>query len=192
VKTTRSRLVKLGAMLATVLLAAACEDPFNDDAQLQVVEVQLEAWALTGSPPSFPAGLLVAQHTVIPTDAGGSFDVAFDIDADGRLRVLPVNLVVSPLSGNRSIGLIKRTDLFQTILDAPRAGWVYDEELIVNPGESFLVRVQTPYCQFQLRQDVYAKFFVAEVDPVQRRVVLTGRVNPNCGFRSFAPGIPEY
>lgn len=191
-KTTRFRHLSRGALLATVLFVAACEDPFNDDAQLQNVEVQLEAWALTGSPPSYPSGLLVAQHTVIRTDPAGSFDVAFDIDADGRLVVIPVNLVVSPLTGNRSIGLLRRSEIFSTILDAPRAGWVYDSVLVVNPGETFLIRVQTQYCEFQLRQDVYAKFFVAEVDAVARRVTLLGRVNPNCGFRSFAAGIPTY
>lgn len=186
------RLRTLLALLVAPVVAAACEDPFDDGARLPNIDVVIESWALTGSPPSFPTALLVPQYTVIRADAAGSFDIAFDINAEGRLVVLPVSRVVSPVTGSRSIGLLRSFDNYSTIIEAPRTGWVYDSALVVNPGDAFLVRVQTLYCQFELRQDVYAKFYVDSVIPDERRVKLFSRINPNCGFRSFLDGIPEY
>ena len=52
--------------------------------------------------------------------------------------------------------------------------------------------MQTPLCQFDIRQDIYAKFFVDSVLPAERRVKLTARINPNCGFRSLLIGIPAF
>lgn len=180
-------------VLAPVVLAAlACEATFEDRAQFANVDVPLETWAITGTPASFPTALLVPQHTVVRPDAAGSFDLAFDIDDDGRLHVIPVSKVVTALGGNRTIGLLRGTQPYSVIADAPRTGWLFDTTLVVNPGSSFLVKVQTLYCQFDFRQDIYAKVFVDSVIPAERRAKLSMRVNPNCGFRSFANGVPEY
>lgn len=182
----------LGAALTALFLASACEDPIDTSAKRVNVDAQFEAWALTGAPPSFPNALLVPQTAIVPIDAQGTFDLAFDIDADGRLLVLPVSRVVQPIGGNRTIGLLRATDTYSAIVEAPRVGWTYDSVLAVNPGGAFLVRVQTLFCQFDFRQDIYAKFFVDSVLPDERRVKLSARVNPNCGFRSLATGIPEF
>jgi hypothetical protein len=186
------RLRTLSALLATAALVAACDDPFDDGARQDNVDVALEVWAITGGPAAFPTALVVPFYTVVPVDAPGSFDIAFDIDADGRLRVLPMNKVVSPLLGPRNVGLLRSGENYSTIIEAPRTGWLYDSTLTVNPGGAFLVRVQTRYCDGELRQDVYAKFYVDSVLPLERRVKLFARINPNCGFRSFADGLPEY
>ena len=37
-----------------------------------------------------------------------------------------------------------------------------------------------------------SKLVINEVDPVLKRIVFTVTVNRNCGFRSFAPGIPQH
>jgi len=52
--------------------------------------------------------------------------------------------------------------------------------------------VQTQFCQFDVRQDIHAKFFVDSVLPAERRVKLSARVNPNCGLRSLRTGTPTY
>jgi hypothetical protein len=180
------------ALLAGALLVVACEATFDDGAQLANLDVPLETWAISGSPASFPTALLVPQHTVVRPDVSGSFDLAFDIDDDGRLHVIPVSKVVTAIGGNRTIGLLRGDGPYATIVDAPRTGWMFDTTLVVNPGSSFLVKVQTLYCQFDFRQDIYAKIFVDSVIPAERRAKLSMRVNPNCGFRSFASGVPEY
>ena len=183
---------RLGALLTVAIVAVACAQPFEEQAKRPNVDVSLELWAMSGSPPSYPAALLVLQYTPVRADPAGSFDLAFDIDANGRLVVLPVARVVAPLTGNRTIGLQRATEFYTLVVEAPRTGWVYDSVLVVNPGTTFLVKVQTPFCEFDIRQDIHAKFYVDSVLPAERRVKLSARVNPNCGLRSFVSGTPTY
>lgn len=180
------------ALAATFALAAGCDDPFDVGAQRQTVDVSFEVWALTGAPPSFPAAFEVPQMQALPLSVAGSFDIAFDIDEDGRLLVLPVSKVVHPVTGDRRIGFIKVSEPYNTVIEAPLTGWAYDTTIVVNPGGTFLARVQTQFCQFDIRQDVYAKFFVDSIIPAERRAKLIARVDPNCGYRSLLPGVPTF
>lgn len=190
---TLPRTRTLAALLATVLLAGACEDPFPEPELRTNLDVPLlEAWAMTGSSPALPTAMAVPVHTVIRTDAAGSFDIAFDIDADGRLRVIPVSLVVTPLTGTRAVGLQAGVGNYTTIVEAPRDGWVFDSVLTVNPGGSFLVKAQTAFCRGDFRPDIYAKFYVDSVLPAERRIRISTRVNPNCGYRQLSAGVPTF
>lgn len=182
----------LAAVLGGTLGVAACDDPFDFGARFENATVAIEAWGLSGTPAEYPAALLVAQQTAVRPDAGGNFDLAFEVTDEGRVVVMPMNRVVSPVTGPRNIGLLRGEGTYSDILEAPRTGWDYDTVLTLNPGQTFLVRVQTLYCQFDVRQDVYAKFFIDSVIPAERRFRMSGVVNPNCGFRSFAPGIPRF
>lgn len=190
-----ARRLRRGLLLGAVAAlagAAACDDPFKLRAQSPNLDNTFEFWALTGSPAAFPSALLVPQATAVRLDAGGSFDLAFDIDADGRVRVYPVGSVVAPIAGTRAVEFLRGTGPYNTIVEAPRTGWLTDSVLIVNEGASFLVKVTTQFCQYELQQVVYAKFFVDSVIPAERRMKISARINPNCGFRSLLSGIPEF
>lgn len=178
----------LGALLGT----AACEDPFKITANSPNIDESFELWALSGSPAAYPAGILVPQASVVRLDAAGSFDLAFDIDAEGRLLVYPVGTIVSPIAGTREVQFQRGVGAFNAIVEAPRTGWTSDSVLTVNEGQSFLVKVTTLFCQYEFQQQVYAKFYVDSVIPADRRIRLSARVNPNCGFRSLLSGIPEF
>ncbi len=180
------------AALALAFGAAACEDPFQLQASNPNADAFFEIWAMSGAPAAFPSGLLVAQTTVVRLDAEGSFDLAFDIDADGRLMVWPVTSVVSPIAGSRAIAFQRATGVYNALLEAPKSGWTNDTLLVVNVGEAFFAKVTTQYCQYDLRQDIYAKFLVDSIIPAERRIRLSARVNPNCGFRSLELGVPEF
>lgn len=182
----------LAAFLGMAGLIACGPDPFAVVAQDANADVSIEVWALTGAPTNFPTVHLVPQRLTTRADAAASFDLAFDIDADGRLLVLPVNRVVTPLSGNRTVGIIRTSEIYNTIVEAPRTGWVFDSVLSVNVGQTFIVRVQTQFCSISQSSEIYAKYQVDSVIPAERRIRLSGRVNPNCGFRSFLSGIPEF
>lgn len=186
---------RAGLLVALVVgagLVGCGPDPFAVVAQDSNADVSIEVWALTGAPTNFPTVHLVPQRITTRPDAAGSFDLAFDIDGDGRLLVLPVNKVVTPLTGNRRIGIVRTSEIYNTIVEAPRNGWVYDSILSVNVGQTFIVRVQTQFCSISQSNEVYAKYVVDSVIPAERRIRLSGRVNPNCGFRSFLTGIPEF
>ncbi|HET8771230.1 MAG TPA: hypothetical protein VFM71_09645 [Gemmatimonadaceae bacterium] len=180
------------ALAASFALATGCDDPFDVGAQRQTIDVSIEAWALSDAPPEYPSGFLVPQMAVVPVGSEGDFDIAFDIDETGRLVVLPVSKVVQPLAGQRRIGFIRIDEPYNTVIEAPLTGWAYDTSIVVNPGGAFLARVQTRFCQFELRQDIYAKFFVDSVIPAERRVKLVARIDPNCGYRSLLLGVPTF
>jgi hypothetical protein len=194
------RRVRRGLLLAVLALVAgatACEDPFEITAQFPNIDQTFELWAISGSPAAYPSGLLLVapglpQATAVRLDAAGNFDIAVDIDTLGRLRVLPVGSIVSPITGTRVIQFQRPTVSYSVIPDAPRDGWSPDSVLLVGEGQAFLLRISTQYCQFDIRQDIYAKFYVDSIIPDERRVKLRSRINPNCGFRSLLNGIPEY
>lgn len=180
------------AALALVFGAAACEDPFQLQASNSNADASFEIWAMSGAPAAYPSGLLVAQTSVVRLDAAGSFDLAFDIDAGGRLMVWPVTSVVSPIAGSRAIAFQRSTGVYNALLEAPKNGWTNDTLLLVDAGDVFFTKVTTLYCQYDLRQDIYAKFLVDSIIPAERRIRLSARVNPNCGFRSLVLGVPEF
>lgn len=180
------------ALAASFALATGCDDPFDVGAQRQTIDVSIETWALSGAPPEYPSGFLVPQMLVVPVGDQGDFDIAFDIDETGRLVVLPVSKVVHPLAGQRRIGLIRIDEPYNTVIEAPLTGWAYDTSIVVNEGGAFMARVQTRFCQFDIRQDIYAKFFVDSVIPAERRVKLVARIDPNCGYRSLLLGVPTF
>jgi hypothetical protein len=181
------------AFALTVVGAIGCgPDPFAVVAQDPTLDASVEVWALTGAPTNFPTVHLVPQRISVRPDAAGSFDLGFDIDADGRLVVLPVSRVVAALQGDRRIGMIRSNETYNLITEAPTTGWVYDSTLTLNVGQVFIVRVQTQYCQLEQSPEVYAKYIVDSILPDERRIRLSGRVNPNCGFRSFLSGIPTF
>ena len=182
----------LVALLAVGVGVVACQDPFKLTARSVNLDATFELWAMSGSPAAYPSGLLVPQASVVRLDAAGSFDLAFDIDGNGRLKVLPVSSVVSPIAGSRPIGFQRAPGIYNSLLEAPKDGWTNDTLFLVNEGQSFFVKVTTQFCQFDLRQDIYAKFYVDSVIPAQRRIKLSARVNPNCGFRALTSGIPEF
>lgn len=182
----------LVSTLAALAGAAGCEDPFKITAQYPNVDVTFELWALDGAPAAYPTAVLVPQATAVRLDAAGSFDLAFDIDSTGRAVVLPVGTVVSPIAGTRTVEFQRGVGTYNTIVEAPKTGWQADSSLTVNEGQSFLVKVNTLYCQYDFQQVVYAKFIVDSVIPAERRMKISARINPNCGFRSFLSGVPEF
>ena len=180
------------AAAAIVIGLVACDDPFAPKADSPTLDASIEVWALTGAPASFPTVMLVPQRISVRPDAAASFDLGFDIDPDGRLLVLPVSKVVSSQLGDRRVGIIRTSEIYNLITEAPRTGYIFDSTLTVNVGQVFIVRVQTQFCQGQLQGEIYAKYLVDSVIVPERRIRLSGRVNPNCGFRSFLSGIPKF
>lgn len=187
----RRRAALVVAIVAAAVLGCG-PDPFAPVADGPTVDTNFQIWALTGAPVPYPTALAVPQRATVRLDPGGSFDLAFDITPSGTLQVLPVGKVLAPISGTRPIGVIVSTEPYLQVTSAPRSGWAVDSIIELTVGQTFLVQVTTQFCQFESRQVIYAKFNVDSILPAERRARLSGRVNPNCGFRSFADGTPEF
>lgn len=188
----KARLAFLATMCLVVVLNA-CGDPISLKATLPTSVDTLSVFALSGTPPSYPSGISILARQPVRVDGFGAFDVAFDIDAAGIAVVYPVKLVVGA-GGARPVGLQKFAAAFETVLEAPSTGYDYDSPVVLAPGETVVIEsahnLRSDLCQFALSPFLYAKIGVDSVSLATRTIYLKLGVDPNCGFRSFASGVP--
>lgn len=190
----KARLAIIATMCAVVVLNA-CGDPTSLQAHTATSVDSLYVFALTGTPPTYPSGVSIIARQAVRVDGFGGFDVAFDINASGNAVVYPVKMVVVTPGGSRQIGLVKIPASFERILEAPQAGYEKDSSFVLAPGETLVV--QAPHnngsqdiCSFALSPYLYAKIGVDSVNLASRTIYFHLGLDPNCGFRSFASGIP--
>ena len=189
----KARLALLATMCVVVVLNA-CSDPVRLRATAATSVDTLSVFALSGTPPSYPSGISILARQAVRVDGFAGFDVAFDIDAAGNAVVYPVKLVVSTPGGSRPVGLQKLTDSFEAVLEAPQAGYATDSSYVLVPGETVVIQSahneSGNLCQFALSPYVYAKIGIDSVSLATRTIYLKLGLDPNCGFRSFATGVP--
>jgi hypothetical protein len=188
----KARLAFLATMCLVVVLNA-CGDPTSLRANLSTSVDTLSLFALSGTPPSYPSGISILARRPVRVDGFGAFDVALDIDGAGNAVVYPIKLVVGT-GGTRPVGLQRVAGAFETVLEAPNTGYDTDEPVVLAPGETVVIQSahngEQDVCQFALSPFLYAKVGVDSVSLVTRTLYIKLGVDPNCGFRSFAPGVP--
>jgi hypothetical protein len=184
----KARLALLATMCVVTILNA-CGNVASLKATIPTFVDTLSLWALSGTPPSYPSAISIAARQIVRVDG-----IALDIDANGKAVVYPVKLVVANPGGSRPVGLLKSAGTFEQVLEAPQTGYEADSALVIAPGE--VVVVQSPHnnsgdiCQFAISPNLYAKLAVDSVNLASRVIYLRMGLDPNCGFRSFATGIP--
>ena len=189
----KARLALLATMCVVTVLNA-CGDIASLKATIPTSVDTLSLWALSGTPPSYPSAISIAARQIVRVDGFASFDIALDIDANGKTVVFPVKLVVASPGGSRQVAIQKVAGTFEQVLESPQSGFETDSSLVMSPGE--VVVIQSPHnssgdiCQFAVSPDLYAKIAVDSVNLATRIIYLRMGFDPNCGFRSFADGIP--
>jgi hypothetical protein len=187
------RLAILAAMCLAVMLNA-CGDPTSLQATNLTTTDTLSVFALSGTPPLYPSGISILAGQAIPVDGSALFDVAFDLDASGNAVVYPPKLVVNSLGGSRAVGLLKVAGSFESVLEAPKTGFDTDVPVTLTPGETVVMQSAHNFgsdiCQFAITPYIYAKVTFDSVNVANRLLYLRMGVDPNCGFRSFASGVP--
>ena len=178
------------AVLGVLLVVGACKSPTSLRARFETLTDTAVVYALTGTPAAYPSALSIPFHAAVRVDGNLSFDVALDLNANGDPLVYPLKLVASAFGSARQIGLLKADSAFDTITRAPSSGYGYDSVVVAPRGTPVLIQVSTSYCQLDLSRILYAKIVVDSVDLATRSMVVRMVVNPNCGFRSFLPGVP--
>jgi hypothetical protein len=181
--------------MSVVVGLAACGDPTNLQATAPTSVDTLFVFALSGSPPAYPNGIALVSRQPVKVDGFANFDIAFDIDDKGDAVIYPVKLVVSAPGLSRPVGLQKVAAPFDEVTSAPKDGYETDLAVVLAPGET--AAIKSPHnatgdiCQFAIDPNIFAKVAVDSVNLASRTLFLRLGLDPNCGFRSFAEGIPK-
>jgi hypothetical protein len=185
------RVVVRGVLLGA-MAASACGDPFQVKAQFVNEDQPYFVHALTGSALPYATGLLLPGKSVTRVDGSFSFDVAFDINAQGDVVLLPVRVVGQGAGGSRQVGILKPSGAYDNVLEAPRTGYVYDSVTVVRKGEPAVIQAQAANCGLSLSPFLYARIVVDSVDLPNRAIYGRTTINTNCGFRSLKLGLPDF
>lgn len=193
----RRRALSLFAVATAFGTMAACDDPFGLKATVSTVGDTLVAFAMSGTPPEFPAGFNAGTGAVVRVQSDISFDVAFDLTSDNRIRVIPARLISAVrqsfggVSTTQQVGLLTPSGTFESVTQAPSSGYRRDSVAVVATNQPVVLEVVSDACQFSLASILYAKIVVDSVNPTSRQIFFRTVRNPNCGFRSFQPGVPR-
>ncbi|MBX9928502.1 MAG: hypothetical protein K2X99_06260 [Gemmatimonadaceae bacterium] len=179
------------AVVGAILLAVACSDPFSLEARLDNVGTRANLWALTGTPPNYPAAFDISLVSPVRADGNLAFDFATDLESNGSIRIIPQAMLGQSLLGARVVGLRRVSGTYEALLEAPADGYSADSVLVVKVGEPFVARVRSQACSFQLSQELFAKFVVDTVIASERRMSFRTVIDPNCGFRGLGEGRPR-
>jgi hypothetical protein len=186
------------AVAATVGLAFAtgCKDTNLLLANEPVATDTLVAYALTGTSASLPSGLAVTLRSTVRVDGTASFDVGFDIDSAGNIIVSPVRVLVNQLSGAPSVGIQTMFSTpFDSIKSAPGGYYRPDTAIVVKPGQPFVLLVNrttaSDVCVYDPSPTIYSKVVIdSALTNATRAIYLRVTTDPNCGYKSFLPGLP--
>ncbi len=189
----RPRLHGLPPLLAAAgLLMLACSDPLAlPPASQLTVEDTVTLFAATATPVRTASAYNLITQDVARTDRTVDFDFAVDLvpgtGTDTDLVILPRGALGFLLDG----GVQRTTSAFDAITLAPTSGYEREAPLVVASGDVVLLASRLQQCNFGISRPYYAKLRVESIDRAQRSVVLRIRVDPNCGYRGLAPGIPK-
>ena len=182
------------AIVASAAILTACDDPDLLRASLPTVEDTYTVFALTGTPAAYPSGINTYVRAAVRVDGFGNFDVAFDIDNQGRAILYPVQKIVSSLSGSRRVGLRKVPGTFESVTEAP-SGTYADSVIVASEGDVVVVQSirngSGDACQFDISPYIYTKMLVDSISADARTIKVEAVLDPNCGFRSFESGVPS-
>ncbi|HJU65752.1 MAG TPA: hypothetical protein VJ596_08755, partial [Gemmatimonadaceae bacterium] len=161
--------------------------PTSIDDTFETVEDTITVFAFSGTPLNVPTALNTLEHRAVRAEAGSNFDVVFDIQGGGQAVILPPGLV----SGIGNAALTRSDTPYDALVLAPTTGYVDNEEVPIIPGDVVVVRSVAVACTGRINQFIYSKLVIDSVNVGNRTIHFRMRVNPNCGFRSFAAGIPR-
>ena len=188
------RLASVAVAFAVFGALAACGDLTKPKPVRENFTDTLTLWAINGTPLSAPSGLWLVASTGVRIDASYGFDLAFDIDGQGKTTLYTVRAVAGGLSTAHSVGLQRSQTPFDELLEAPKSGFVLDTSFTATKGDVFAVfSTDLNACGGSyFSNQIYAKLEVLDIQPAARTVTSRFTVDPSCGYVSLAPsGLPN-
>ncbi len=195
IRVRASALATALGLAAAGAFATACGEVAGLEATAETINVTLSVFPLTGSTAVTPTALNTPLGTVTPIGPSGNFDVAFDLDSQRRVVIYPAKLIVQPLTGITDVGLLKVAGTFESVERAPSTVYNTDAGLTVSVGEVVVIEAKRnrsgDLCAFSISPNIYSKLVVDSVSTGTNAIWFRFVANPNCGFRSFATGLPN-
>ena len=181
------------AVVTMAVAGVACGDFTGVPASLPTVTTTGTAYAINGAPVGAPTALHMFSGTLIPANASFVFDVAFDIDATGNAVLLPQRAIASGLTSTHTVSLQKVAGQFDALTAAPKSGYRADTAMVVSLNQVVAIQSSDPNaCGVSLTgSTLYAKLVVTAIDRAAKQLTVLYTVDPNCGFLSFASGLPK-
>ncbi len=181
------------AALTLAMAGVACGTLTGVPASLPTVADSGVVYAINGAPPGAPTSLHLFSGSLLAADASFIFDVAFDIDSLGNAVVLPQRAVASGLAPTHTVSLQLVTGDYDNIGSAPKSGYRADTSTVLPLGRTMMIQSQDANaCGVSITgSTLYGKVTVVAIDPVLRTLNVRFTTDPNCGFFSFASGVPK-
>jgi hypothetical protein len=186
------RLAVLG-LLGLAATAAGCggADPFAPRASLSTASDVLTVYPYSGDP-ALPAGIdpfngLAVRPRLVGTRP--NFEVAVDAAAGGRVLLRTVRTLLVAPGGTPQVGLRTVAQRYDSLTAAPTDGYVFDSTLTVNVGQTVALRSSGLTCT---PNAPYSAKLVVDSITAGGGFAVRITTNPNCGFRSFASGLPTF
>jgi len=195
-----SRASSFLALFLCATVAASCgDDPFSIRAPFVTVSDSFAISALTRTPASSRSLWRIGTFERFRIDSVGSqFDLGLDIDAGGRLLVVPARRIAVPPPGTVAsppvVGLQVSSAAYASADRAPENGYIVDTALVVTKGQTVFVRTASNACATQNTggTQLFAKFVIDSINTTTRVLLVRATFQPSCNFRSFATGIPTF
>ena len=186
---SRFSLATLLFTTAAAFATTACGDTTRIKAQDEVFADTLVVWAINGTDPDLPSALSVFDGFVKQAQADLSFELAFDLDEEGNVVLLPVRLVGVPTVSPGRVGFQTSETAFEAVERAPSDGYQHDSVFVAPLHKTVLIESESRACIGFLSPRIYSKLVVDSVHAAERQLFFRLTSDPNCGFRSLVPGI---
>jgi hypothetical protein len=189
----------LAAATFAVATMLACGDPNAPQASFPNYADTLTLYALNGAPRGAPTAIRIVAgifggSAAVTTEPAFQFDLAVDLDDEGRPRLYPLRTIASPILEpvTHPVGILRAMRPFDDITEAPENGYVRDTATTVAIGESLVIESgDRGACGNLFGGVIYAKIVIDSVRTATREIFLRIAADPNCGFRSLVvPGVP--
>ncbi len=181
------------ATFAAAIAAISCTGLTDLPASLPTLTDSGVVYAINGAPLGAPTALQISTGQLVSASSTFAFDIAFDIDSTGHVLFMPLRTIASALAPTHAVGLQVSQGSFDNLLSAPKNGYRADTTLIGASNVTVIAQSNDlTTCGLAISgQNLYAKVIVTAVDPVARSMKVVFTVDPNCGFVSFADGVPK-
>jgi hypothetical protein len=191
--TLRRTLSALALVALPAVAALACSsDPYAPKALYSVTADSFRVLALNGTSAEARSGVRLFTASSTVPDYSEAFDFALDINADGKVVLIPRSKVVTCTTiCQLGIKLVAADSVpFDKLYDAPKSGYTYDSVTVIPVGVTATFVTKEVFCQPSniTTYDLYAKMIVDSVRLSDRSIFVRMASDPNCGFRGLVPG----